>query len=83
MVKKGARIRGYESSGEKNRKEVIIFKTINAMADFIIEQWRIVSEKAIKEKRHSGYQEELNFKKLCKKHCPGVRPNWMMSVMSL
>jgi 6-phosphogluconolactonase len=51
MVKKGSRIQGFEGSREKNRKEVIIFKTIDDMADFVVDQWKTISEKAIKNKK--------------------------------
>ena len=33
-----------------NNKKIIIFKTIDDMADFVIAQWKTISEKAIKEK---------------------------------
>jgi 6-phosphogluconolactonase len=52
MVKKGSRVQGYDGSREKNRKEVIIFKTIDDMVDFVIAQWETISEKAI---RGKGY----------------------------
>jgi 6-phosphogluconolactonase len=73
MVKKGPRGQGVKGSREKNRKEVVIFKTIDDMADFIIEQWRIVSEMAIKEKERftvalsGGRTPEFLYKKLSHK----------------
>ncbi len=73
MVKKGPMGQWVEGSREKNRKEVIIFKTIDDMADFIIEQWRTVSEKAIKENEcftvalSGGRTPEFLYKKLSHK----------------
>jgi 6-phosphogluconolactonase len=34
-----------------NNKKIIIFKTIDNIADFVIAQWKTISEKAIKEKK--------------------------------
>ena len=34
-----------------NNKKIIIFKTIDDMADFVIDQWKTISEKAIKNKK--------------------------------
>jgi 6-phosphogluconolactonase len=49
-VKKGSRVRGSKGLREKNRKQIIIFKTIDGIADFVIVQWETLSEKAIKRK---------------------------------
>lgn len=39
-----------EATGRKNEKKIIIFKTSDNMADFVIAQWKTISERAIKEK---------------------------------
>jgi len=49
-VKKESRVRGSKGLREKSRKQIIIFKTIDGIADFVIAQWKTISERAIKEK---------------------------------
>ena len=48
MIRKTQSIR--PDTGRKNKKNIIIFKTIDNMADFIISQWKTISKRAIKEK---------------------------------